>query len=173
MRKGLTLIFLAVLLGSCNIGDSIQDNIDHYKRLSRDEDIKEESYSKDTNTLEGMRFLIANNPDRSMSVAGTNFDERYEKLVKFLNAEGYKIVVNDKFNGVATIIAKVNKPMPNMRYIAVEMEQNKRLKQTDYDFVYGNNEYLAQKLYADYKKSLEKPKKPNENADKSEVKTSS
>lgn len=152
MKKILALSSLIVLLASCNIDEAIQDNIDHYHRLSRDENIKEESFSKDTNTIEGMRFLTANKPDKTMEFDGVNFDERYNDLVKFLDKEGYKIVVNDKLHNVATIIAEVNKPMPNMKYIGIEMEQNSRLKQTVYNFVYGNNKFLAHKLYEDYKK---------------------
>ncbi len=72
----------------------------------------------------------------------------------------------------ATIIAEVEKPMPDMRYIGIAMKQNTRMNKTKYSVVYGSNKFLAHKLYKGYNKILEpsqekvKSKDPNQTAKK-------
>ena len=154
-------IIIAVLASSCTVKKSIEDDIYHYKKLTRDQNIKKITYSKDTNTLEGMRFLVANQPDQTLSLDGSDFDNRYNKLVDYLKDNGFTIMVNEKLPMTATIIAGVPKPMPDMKYIGITMEQNSRAKQTKYGVVYGSNKFLAHKLYEGYKKSLKSPEKPN------------
>jgi len=152
-------VIIASIISSCAIKDSIDDDVYHYKKLTRDQSIKKESYSKDTNTIEGMRFLVANQPDQVLSLDGSDFDNKYTKLVDYLKDNGYIVIVNEKLPLIATIIAEVPKPMPDMKYIGVAMEQNSRMKQTKYSVVYGSNKFLAHKLYEGYKKSLESDKK--------------
>jgi hypothetical protein len=146
---------LVVLISSC--GAVLQDNVTHYDKMTRDQGIKKQSYSK--NTVEGMRFLVANKPDKVLNLNGSDFDHRYNKLIKYLKDNSFTIVVNEKFSMIATIIAEVNKPMPNMKYIGIAMEQNTRTEQTRYSVVYSSNKFLAHKLYEGYKKSLVGSKK--------------
>ncbi|KEI35322.1 hypothetical protein [Allofrancisella frigidaquae] len=155
MLKKIFLIGVgALVISSCTIREDIQDNIDHYNRLTRDQNVKEISFDKYTNTVEGMRFLVANHPDQVILLDGEDFDVRYNKLVSYLKHEEYTIVVDEKLPAVATIIAEVNKPMPDVHYVGILMEQNSRAKQTKYSIVYGDNNFLARKFYNDYKKTL-------------------
>ena len=159
LKKILGFVVIALFISSCAIKERIDDNIYHYKKLTRNQNISEESYSKGTNTIEDMRFLVANTPDQEFSLDGSDFDNRYNKLVGYLKDNGYTIVVNEKLPLTAIIIAQVDKPMPDMRYIGIAMEQDSRMNQTKYKVVYGSNKFLAHKLYEGYKKSLEIPTK--------------
>ena len=159
LKKILGCVVITGLIGSCAVKESIEDDIYHYKKLTRNQSITKEVYSKDTNTLEGMRFLVANQPDQKLILDGDNFDERYAKLVEYLKKNNFTIKVSEKLPLTATIIAEVDKPMPDMKYIAIAMEQDSRMNQTKYSVVYGSNKFLAHKLYEGYKKSLESPKK--------------
>ncbi|AJC49493.1 hypothetical protein IB642_02980 [Allofrancisella guangzhouensis] len=155
MLKEMFFISFGVLvISSCTVKEDIQDNIDHYNRLTRDQNIKEINFDKYTNTVEGMRFLVANYPDQVISLDGEGFDDRYSKLVGYLKHEGYTIVVDEKLPATATIIAEVSKPMPDVHYVGILMEQNSRAKQTKYSIVYGDNNFLARKFYNDYKRTL-------------------
>jgi hypothetical protein len=157
--KILGCVVIAGLISSCSVKESIDDDIYHYKKLTRNQSITKEVYSKDTNILEGMRFLVANQPDQKLIINGDDFDERYTKLVEYLKNNGFTVKVSEKLPMTATIIAEVDKPMPDMRYIAIAMEQDSRMNQTEYSVVYGSNKFLAHKLYEGYKKSLESTKK--------------
>lgn len=158
VKKVLGCMLVAMFVSSCAVKDSIEDDIYHYNKLTRDHNIRKETYEKGTNTIAGMRFLVANNPDQVLNLEGSDFDDRYTKLVDYLKDNGYTIIVNEKLSLTASIIAEVNKPMPDMRYIGIAMEQNSRMQQTKYSIVYGSNKFLAHKLYEGYKKSLETPK---------------
>ena len=76
-----------------------------------------------------MRFLVANKPDQVLNLDGSDFNERYTKLIAYLKDNGYTVMVDEKLPMTASIIAEVNKPMPDMRYIGIAMEQNTRMKQ--------------------------------------------
>ena len=71
----------ALLVSSCTVKEDIQDNIDHYHKLTRDHDIRELSYTKYTNDIAGVRFLVANHPDQVIDLEGKSFDERYKKAL--------------------------------------------------------------------------------------------
>ena len=159
LKKIFGYMLIASFICSCAAKESVEDDIYHYKKLTRNQNITKEVYSKDTNTIEGMRFLVANQPYQKLTLDGDNFDERYTKLVEYLKNNSFTIKVSEKLPMTATIIAEVNKPMPDMKYIAIAMEQDSRMNQTKYSIVYGSNKFLAHKLYEGYKKSLESPKK--------------
>ena len=159
LKKIVGCVIIAGFMSSCAIKESIDDDIYHYHKLTRNQNISEVSYSKDTNTVEGMRFLVANSPDQKLSLDGSDFDNRYTKLAEYLKDNGYTVIVNEKLSLTATIIAEVPKPMPDMKYIGITMEQDSRMNQTKYSVVYGSNKFLAHKLYEGYKKSLEGDKK--------------
>ena len=150
----LTLLSIAMLISSCQSVYDVQDNIKHYERLERDQNIKVINYSKNTNTIAGMRFLVANYPDDIIYLNGNDFDKRYKKFVSYLIDNHYTIVVNEKLSATATIIAQVPKPMPDIRYIAIIMEQDGHTQRTEYSITYGNSKFLANKLYNSYKASL-------------------
>ena len=155
LKKMVGYIMIAGLISSCGMKEVFDDNSYHYDKLTRNQNIEKVTYSKDTNTLEGMRFLVANKPDQVLNLGGSDFDERYTKLIAYLKDNGYTIMVDEKLPLTASIIAEVNKPMPDMRYIGIAMEQNSRMNQTKYSVVYGSNKFLANKLYESYKNSLE------------------
>lgn len=144
----------ALLVSSCTVKEDIQDNIDHYHKLTRDHDIRELSYTKYTNDIAGVRFLVANHPDQVIDLEGKSFDERYKKLLDYLKNSGYTVMIAEKLPLTATVIAELNKPLPDMRYVGITMEQNTRMDQTIYSISYGGNKFKARKLYNDYKKSL-------------------
>ncbi|XSZ47044.1 hypothetical protein ACP8HZ_08485 [Francisella noatunensis] len=61
-RKIFVVCLIGLSMASCTINEDIQDNIDHYDRLTRCSKAKEVSYSKHTNDIDGARFLVANYP---------------------------------------------------------------------------------------------------------------
>ncbi|MED7819960.1 MULTISPECIES: hypothetical protein [unclassified Francisella] len=155
-KKILGLCVVLLLVSSCtNVEDGIQDNIDHYKKLTRYSEVQPVKYSKHTNSVAGVDFLVANYPDQVINLNGSNdFDKRYDKLVSFLKNNGYTIMSNEKLPLTATVIAEVNKPMPDLKYIGVLMQQNTRLQQTVYNISYGGNKFKAREFYNDYKQTL-------------------
>ena len=158
LKKIFEYVIIAAFISPCGIQEAFDDDVYHYDKLTRNQDITKQTYSKDINTIEGMRFLVANEPDQVLSLDGSGFDYRYTKLIDYLTDNSFTIIVNEKLAMTATILVEVNKPMPDMRYIGIAMEQNSRMKQTNYRVVYGSNKFLAHKLYEDYKKSLKSPK---------------
>ncbi|API86262.1 hypothetical protein [Francisella uliginis] len=155
-KKILAICLVSFAVSSCStVEDGIQDNIDHYKKLTRYGEVKPVEYSKHTNSVEGINFLVANYPDQIINLKGSDdFDKRYDKLISYLKDNGYTIMSNEKLPLTATVIAEVNKPMPDLKYIGVLMQQNTRLQQTVYNISYGGNKFKARKFYNDYKKTL-------------------
>ncbi|MBK2106366.1 hypothetical protein [Francisella philomiragia] len=153
-RKILIVCLIGLSAASCTIKEDIQDNIDHYDKLTRYSQAKEVSYSKHTNDIDGARFLVANYPDQVIRLDGKDFDQRYKKLVEYLKDNGYTIMANEKLPQTATIIAELNKPLPDMKYMGVIMEQDSKMGQTVYSISYGGNEFKARQFYTDYKKTL-------------------
>lgn len=145
---------VALAISSCSVKHDIQDNIDHYNKLTRDHEIRDVNYTKHTNDIEGVRFLVANHPDQVIHLEGDDFDKRYDKLIKYLKNSGYTVMTNEKLPLTATIIAQVNKPLPDLKYIGIAMEQNSRMEDTSYSISYGGNEFKARQLYNNYKKTL-------------------
>ncbi|GAB4222154.1 MAG: hypothetical protein Kow0076_2630 [Francisella sp.] len=116
--------------------------------------IKMVDYSKYTNDIDGIRFLVANYPDQIIHLKGKDFDNRYQKLISYLKDNGYKVVINEKLPFTATIIAEVNKPLPNVKYVGVTMQQNSVKEDTVFNIFYGDSAFKARKFYNDYKKTL-------------------
>nr|AAW49824.1 hypothetical protein FTT0913 [synthetic construct] len=116
--------------------------------------IKQLDFSKHTNDIDGARFLVANYPDQVIRLNGTDFDNKYDKLVSYLKTNGYTIMVNEKLPLTATIIAEINKPLPDVKYIGIILQQDSRMDQTIYNISYGGNEFKARQFYTDYKKTL-------------------
>ena len=141
-------------MASCTIKSDLEDNISHYEKLTRYSMVKQVVFSKHTNNIDGIRFLVANYPDQIIRLDGVDFDNRYNKLVSYLKTNSYTIMVNEKLPLTATIIAEVNKLLPNVKYIGIVMEQDSKMGQTIYNISYGGNEFKARQLYTDYKKSL-------------------
>ena len=141
-------------MASCTIKSDLEDNIIHYEKLTRYSIVKQVDFSKHTNDIDGARFLAPNYPDQIIRLDGVDFDNRYNKLVSYLKTNGYTIMVNEKLPLTATIITEVNKPLPNVKYIGIIMEQDSKIGQTIYNISYGGNEFKARQLYTDYKKSL-------------------
>ena len=141
-------------MASCTIKSDLEDNITHYEKLTRYSMVKQVDFSKHTNDIDGARFLVANYPDQIIRLDGVDFDNRYNKLVSYLKTNSYTIMVNEKLPLTATIITEVNKPLPNVKYIGIIMEQDSKIGQTIYNISYGGNEFKARQLYTDYKKSL-------------------
>ena len=141
-------------MASCTIKSDLEDNITYYEKLTRYSMVKQVDFSKHTNNIDGIRFLVANYPDQIIRLDGVDFDNRYNKLVSYLKTNDYTIMVNEKLPFTATIIAEVNKPLPNVKYIGIIMEQGSKMGQTIYNISYGGNEFKARQLYTDYKKSL-------------------
>ena len=153
-KKIFTLCLVSLLLASCTIKSDIEDNINHYEKLTRYSMIKQVDFSKHTNDIDGARFLVANYPDQIIRLNGIDFDNRYNKLVSYLKTNGYKIMVNEKLPLTATIIAELNNPLPNVKYIGIIMQQDSRMDQTTFNISYGDNEFKAHQFYTDYKKTL-------------------
>ncbi|APC92082.1 MULTISPECIES: hypothetical protein [Francisella] len=153
-KKFFTICLVSLTMASCTLKEDVEDNIVHYEKLTRYSMIKQVDFSKHTNDIEGVRFLVANYPDQIIRLNGVNFDNRYNKLVTYLKTNGYAIMVNEKLPLTATIIAEVNKPLPDVRYVGIIMEQDSRMDQTIYNISYGGNEFKARQLYTDYKKTL-------------------
>ena len=153
-KKILPLCLVSLVMASCTIKSDLEDNITHYKKLTRYSMVKQVDFSKHTNDIDGARFLVANYPDQIIRLDGVDFDNRYNKLVSYLKINGYTIMVNEKLRLTATIITEVNKPLPNVKYIGIIMEQDSKISQTIYNISYGGNEFKARQLYTDYKKSL-------------------
>ncbi|BCD91517.1 hypothetical protein fh0823_16560 [Francisella halioticida] len=150
------MCLVSLVVSSCaTVGDGIEDNIVHYKKLTRYSEVKPVEYSKHTNDVEGVDFLVANYPDQIIDLNGSNdFDKRYDKLISYLKDNGYTIMFNEKLPLTATVIAEVNKPMPDLKYIGVLMQQNSRLQQTVYNISYSGNKFKARQFYHNYKKTL-------------------
>ncbi|OEZ33631.1 hypothetical protein AS144_04005 [Francisella endosymbiont of Amblyomma maculatum] len=153
-KKILPLCLVSLVMASCTIKSDLEDNITHYEKLTRYSMVKQVDFSKHTNDIDGARFLVANYPDQIIRLDGVDFDNRYNKLVSYLKTNGYTIMVNEKLPLTATIIIEVNKPLPNVKYIGIIMEQDSKIGQTIYNISYGGNEFKARQLYTDYKKSL-------------------
>ncbi|MFV9924646.1 hypothetical protein A2G94_03965 [Francisella endosymbiont of Ornithodoros moubata] len=153
-KKILPLCLVSLVMASCTIKSDLEDNITHYEKLTRYSMVKQVDFSKHTNDIDGARFLVANYPDQIIRLDGVDFDNRYNKLVSYLKTNGYTIMVNEKLPLTATIITEVNKPLPNVKYIGIIMEQDSKIGQTIYNISYGGNEFKARQLYTDYKKSL-------------------
>ncbi|MFV9972358.1 MAG: hypothetical protein AB8V06_02310 [Francisella endosymbiont of Hyalomma asiaticum] len=153
-KKILSLCLVSLVMASCTIKSDLEDNITHYEKLTRYSMVKQVDFSKHTNDIDVARFLVANYPDQIIRLDGVDFDNRYNKLVSYLKTNGYTIMVNEKLPLTATIITEVNKPLPNVKYIGIIMEQDSKIGQTIYNISYGGNEFKARQLYTDYKKSL-------------------
>lgn len=153
-KKVFVVSLTTFVLASCSMKHDIEDNIDHYKRLTRDHNMQEVKYDKSTNTVDGVRFLVANYPDQVISLEGKGFDERYEKLVSYLKHDGYTVMIDEKLPQTATVIAELNKPLPDLNYIGITMEQNAKLETTSYSIFYGGNKFKARQLYNNYIKTL-------------------
>lgn len=153
-KKILPICLVSLVMASCTIKSDLEDNITHYEKLTRYSMVKQVDFSKHTNDIDGARFLVANYPDQIIRLDGVDFDNRYNKLVSYLKTNGYTIMVNEKLPLTATIITEVNKPLPNVKYIGIIMEQDSKIGQTIYNISYGGNEFKARQLYTDYKKSL-------------------
>ncbi|MEY8768039.1 hypothetical protein [Francisella philomiragia] len=153
-RKIFMIGLVGLSVASCTIKEDIQDNIDHYDKLTRYSKTKQVSYSKHTNDIDGARFLVANYPDQVIRLDGKDFDNRYNKLVEYLKDNGYTVMINEKLPQTATIIAELDKPLPDMRYMGVIMEQDSKMGQTVYSISYGGNEFKARQFYTNYKKTL-------------------
>ncbi|WP_044247211.1 hypothetical protein [Francisella hispaniensis] len=153
-KKIFTLCLVSLVLASCTVKSDIEDNINHYEKLTRYSMIKQVDFSKHTNDIDGARFLVANYPDQVIRLNGTDFDNKYDKLVSYLKTNGYTIMVNEKLPLTATIIAELNNPLPNVKYIGIIMQQDSRMGQTIFNISYGGNEFKARQFYTDYKKTL-------------------
>jgi hypothetical protein len=153
-KKVLILSLVALAISSCTVKEDIQDNIDHYKELTRIHDIREISYAKNTDNIQGARFLVANYPDQVLEIDGKDFDERYKKLVDYLQNSGYTVMVNEKMPQTATVIAELDKPLPDLKYVGIAMEQNNKMDNTLYNIFYGGNKFKARELFNNYKKTL-------------------
>jgi hypothetical protein len=155
-KKILAMCLISLAISSCTtVSEGIDDNIEHYKKLTRYSEIRAVDYTTHTNSVEGVDFLVANYPDQIINLDGSNdFDKRYNKLISYLKDNGYTIMSNQKLPLTATVIAEVNKPMPDLKYIGVTMQQNTRLQQTVYNISYGGNKFKARQFYNDYKKTL-------------------
>ncbi|MDE4969805.1 hypothetical protein NAI63_11005, partial [Francisella tularensis subsp. holarctica] len=82
---------------------------------------------KHTNDIDGATFLVAKYPDHVIRFNGTDFDNKYDKLVSYLKTNVYTIMVNEKLPLTATIIAEINKPLPDVKYIGIIMQQDSRM----------------------------------------------
>ncbi|ALB01924.1 hypothetical protein ACH24_04610 [Francisella persica ATCC VR-331] len=153
-KKILPFCLASLVMASCTIKSDLEDNITHYEKLTRYSVVKQIDFSKHTNDIDGVRFLVANYPDQIIRLDGVDFNNRYNKLVSYLKTNGYTIMVNEKLPLIATIIAEVNKPLPNVKYVGIIMEHDSKMGQTIYNISYGGNEFKARQLYTDYKKSL-------------------
>jgi len=154
-KKVFGICLVAMLISSCgNVVDDIQDNVDHYHSLSRDHEIRDLSYASYTNDVDGVRFLVANYPDQTIELNGKSFDDRYDKLLDYLKNSGYTVMVAEKLPLTATVIAELNKPLPDVKYVGITMEQNVRMERTLYNISYGGNKFKARKLFNDYKETL-------------------
>ncbi|MDE4992712.1 hypothetical protein NAH07_12600, partial [Francisella tularensis subsp. holarctica] len=60
----------------------------------------------------------------------------------------------EKLPVTATILAEINKPLPDVKYIGIIMQQDSSMDQTIYNISYGGNEFKARQVYTDYKKTL-------------------
>ncbi|XSZ47043.1 hypothetical protein ACP8HZ_08480 [Francisella noatunensis] len=56
-------------------------------------------------------------------------------------------MINEKLPQTATVIAELNKPLPDMKYMGVIMEQDSKMGQTVYSISYGGNEFKARQFY--------------------------
>ncbi|AIT10283.1 hypothetical protein LO80_04340 [Candidatus Francisella endociliophora] len=153
-KKFLTFSLVALLLGACTVKEEIEDNIEHYHKLTRIHNVKDLDYASYTNDIEGVRFLVANHPDQVIHLEGKDFDKRYDKLLNYLKNSGYTVMVAEKLPLTATVIAELDKPLPDLKYVGITMEQNTRMEDTIYSISYGDNKFKARQLYNNYKKSL-------------------
>ncbi|WP_150466672.1 hypothetical protein [Francisella sp. SYW-9] len=155
-KKILTMCLVSLVISSCTtVQEGWDDNVTHYKKLTRYSEIKPVEYSTHTNNVAGVDFLVANYPDQIIKLDGNDdFNKRYNKLISYLKNNGYTIMSNEKLPLTATVIAEVNKPMPDLKYIGVIMQQSTRLQQTVYNISYGGNKFKARQFYNNYKKTL-------------------
>lgn len=148
-------VVTAAVLGSCsNVKDGWNDNVNHYDDLTMIGNTQTTTFDKSSNRVDGAKYLVANEPDASESISGADFNGSYNKLISYMKANGYDVVSNDKLGDVATVVARVPKPLPEMTYMAVTMQLNTRYDEIRFHILYGGNEFKANQFFHNYKKTL-------------------
>ena len=148
-------VVTTVMLSSCsNITRGWDDNVNHYEQLTRMGNTHSISFDKSSNVVSGAKYLVANEPDASEYISGADFNESYNKLISYMGANGYEVVSNDRLGDIATVVAKVPKPMPDMVYMAVTMQLNTKYDEISFHVLYGGNEFKANQFFHNYKKTL-------------------
>jgi hypothetical protein len=154
-KKIILSAFILIGLTSCDTADRFNDMQDHWDRMDREDATPDPVSDKSSNDINMIKFALANKPDVINFVDDSNFDDMYQKLIKFMNKRSYKIIDNiHNSDNVVTIIARPNKEMPDYYYIGVELETNVKLSVTTVRVEYGDNKLRAEEFYQDYIETL-------------------